>query len=38
VVAGGEGTSLKKLGDQLVGIASRIMRFRGRAAQANQAQ
>ena len=37
VVAGGEGTSLKKLGDQLVGIASRIMRFRGRTAQANQA-
>jgi DNA-binding NtrC family response regulator len=37
VVAGGQGSSLKKLGGQLVGIASRMMRFRDRPAQPNRA-
>jgi DNA-binding NtrC family response regulator len=36
VVDGAQGSSLRKLGDQLVGIASRFMRFRDRAPQANQ--
>ena len=36
-VADEAGSSLRKLGDQLVGIVSRVMRFRDRVTQANQA-
>jgi DNA-binding NtrC family response regulator len=37
VVAVEEGTALRRLGDQLVGIAARMMRFRGRSAHGNRA-
>ncbi len=37
VVAEREDSSLRKFGDQLVGIALRMVRLRGRSAQANQA-
>jgi len=37
VVAGQQNASLRKLGDQLLGIAARVMRFRDRVMQANRA-
>jgi len=36
-VAGQQNQSLRKLGDQLLGIAARVMRFRDRVMQANRA-